>query len=109
MVFGSSPLSWNWNLNFFRDITEREIEEFSYLLAVLGNVFIDEMSIDRRVWKTESSGTFTCRSHFNWLRDDYSFSNCSPANFIWKANVPCKVQLFAWVLSNDQINKAKII
>ena len=45
---------------FFSGYIERETEESSDLLAILDNVFIDEMSLDRRVSKIESSGTFPC-------------------------------------------------
>lgn len=32
-----------------------------------------------------------------------------PADSIWKANVHCKVQFFAWVLYHDRINTAEVI
>lgn len=67
IITSQSSLKWflarlhlGMQTKFFSGYIERETEESSDLLAILDNVFIDEMSLDRRVSKIESSGTFPC-------------------------------------------------
>ena len=52
----------------------------------------------------DSSGLFSCKSAFAWLRRDNSFSVNHQAICIWKLSILVKVKVFIWLLALDKLN-----
>ena len=53
---------------------------------------------DRRDWIVDSSGVFSCKSAFMWMRKDNSLPVNRPAKIVWKLNISVKVKVFTWLL-----------
>lgn len=51
------------------EIYEEEIEELAALFSVMENVQLSAHRPDRRTWKLDSSGVFSCKTFLNFLAD----------------------------------------
>ena len=87
-----------WNLHFTRNLLDREIDQFIALLQLLETKRVCSTVEDRREWIVESSGVFSCKSAFIWMRKDNSLPVNLPAKIIWKLPIPVKVKVFTWLL-----------
>ena len=94
----------SWNLHFFRNLQDREISQLQGLLQRLDRTHLCNSVEDNRIWLPDSTGSFSCKSAFAWLRKDDS----SPTNFqakgIWKLGIPVKVKVFSWLLVLGKLN-----
>ena len=64
---------------------------------------------DKRIWLADSSGLFSCKSAFAWLRRGNSFPVNHHAKCIWKLSIPVKVKVFVWILVLDKLNVQSIL
>ena len=59
---------------------------------------------DRRIWLADSSGIFSCKSAFAWLRRDNSIPINYQAKCIWKLSILVKVKVFTCLLVVGKLN-----
>ena len=88
----------SWNLHFSQGLRDREIEQLIELLQFLETKRMSTSVEDRRDWIVDSSGLFSCKSAFIWVRKDDSLPVNLHAKIIWKLNIPVKVKVFSWLL-----------
>ena len=48
------PSGFSWNLRFYKNLNEREMDQVSDLMSLLDSVIGCDVVDDRRVWKLES-------------------------------------------------------
>ena len=100
------------NINFLRNLSDRESLELTSLLTLVGG-FSLAAHPDKRVWNISSSGVFSCKSLFDNLIDKSSVPLFPLHMRIWKAGVPHKVKFFMWslahrcVMTNDQFQRRR--
>lgn len=58
-----------WDFNFCRDMTNREVVDFTCMLALLDNVYVSGGGCDVRIWKPAVKGNFSVKSFYNALLD----------------------------------------
>ena len=90
--------STTWNLHFSRGLLDREIDQLIQLLQILETIKVSPAVEDRREWIVDSSGIFSCKSAFIWMRKDVSLPVNLQAKVIWKLTIPVKVKVFSWLL-----------
>lgn len=56
---------------------------------------------DKRIWNLEPSGLFFCKSFLMHLLVKHSLPPVIPSHAIWKANVPPKVRVLAWIIAHS--------
>ena len=56
--------SFSWDLEFRRNLNDREIEDFMNLLSLVSNSNVSTFERDSRFWVGEKSGIFSCKSFF---------------------------------------------
>ena len=94
----------SWNLHFSRGLMDREIEKLLELLQILETKKVSRSVEDRRQWIADSSGVFSCKSAFSWMRKDHSLPINLHAKTIWKLNIPVKVKVFTWLLALGKVS-----
>ena len=96
--------SFSWDLEFRRNLNDREIEDFMNLLGLVSNSNVSTSERDSRYWVGEKSGMFSCKSFFRLLINSPLDPIFEPHNFIWKVGIPPKVKVFAWLASWKKVN-----
>ena len=99
----------SWNFHFSRSLSDREIHQLQDLLQRLEGRHLCNSLEDRRVWLADSSGLFSCKSAFTWLRKDTSSPVLNQVSCIWKLTIPIKVKMFTWLLVLDKLNVHSIL
>ena len=94
----------NWNFHFSRNLLDREIIQLPELLGRLEGRQLCDCVEDKRTWLADSSGIFTCKSAFVWMRKDNSLPVNYQAKCIWKMPIPVKVKVFTWLLILGKLN-----
>ena len=61
-----------WDFNFRRDMSDREVVDFTCMMALLDNVYVNGGGCDVRVWKPVVKGNFSVKSFYNALLDSSS-------------------------------------
>ena len=74
--------SFSWDLEFRRNLNDREIEDFMNLLSLVSNSKVSTSERDSRFWVGEKSGTFSCKSFFRLLINSPLDPIFEPHNFI---------------------------
>ena len=97
------------DLRFYRNLHDREIENFSNLSVALDQVRLNEASADLRIWKPDRSEGFSCRSAFAALQNAGGTPDFQFFKFIWKPAIPAKIKFFAWSLSLEKINTHDVL
>lgn len=96
--------SFSWCFHFRRPPLDWELDSLAGLLGLLDSVSLSN-SPDKRVWLTDSSGSFSCASFFTFLtRSSPNHPLFPVSNLIWGSKVPQKVTGFCWTASLDKIN-----
>ena len=90
-----------WNLRFYRDFHERELEvAFSFLEFIHSRIPRGVRS-DTSHWCLNGNGKFDTRSYYNNIR------GASASNFpwkgVWKVKIPKRVTFFVWTAVHGQI------
>ena len=96
MAFSPPFMNWSWKFNFKRNLNDREGKELAMLMSSIENLNIDELEEDKRKWKSEASGQYTCNPHFEKLCNDDSAGEFLPLKMIWKASIPPKFKSSCW-------------
>ena len=97
-----------WNLNFFRDFNDWELDIVRDLLHVLRG-HKPSLEEDSVIWRQGRNGQFRVKEVYSLLTNpnDTGF----PSRSIWVARVPTKVTFFAWeatwvkVLTLDRLQR----
>ena len=97
-----------WNLRFFRDFNDWELEMIGNLLHVLRS-YKPSMEEDSVCWKGGRNGKFRVKEAYRLMTrpNDIVF----PSRCIWVDSVPTKVAFYAWeatwgrVLTLDRLQK----
>lgn len=84
-------------------MNDYKLMEFLSLPTIIDNFTLSKSTKDKRIWKGESFGQFSCKSDFECLIDSSSLPFYRP-NLIWKTGVPTKMQVFTWLVSKGRIN-----
>ena len=101
-----------WDFNFHRDMTDREVVDFTRMLALLDNVYVNG-GCDVRVWKPAVKGNFSVKSFYDALLD--SSHSIQGGKRFWDSTIPPQVLAFYWVarshkiLSLDKLRRRKHI
>ncbi|KAH9649476.1 DNA topoisomerase [Citrus sinensis] len=109
MAFSPPFMNWNWKFNFKRNLNDREGKELATLMSSIENLNIDELEEDKRKWKSEASGQYTCNPYFEKLCNDDSAGEFLPFKMIWKASIPPKIQVFLWALAQGKLNSGEVM
>ena len=96
--------STSWNFHFSRNLLDREIIQLQALLQTLEGRHLCNTVENLRIWLADSSGLFSCKSAFAWLRNDNSFPVNYQAKCIWKLKIPVKVKVFIWLQILGKLN-----
>ena len=78
-------------------------------MSSIENLNIDELEEDKRKWKSEASGQYTCNPYFEKLCNDDSAGEFLPFKMIWKASIPPKIQVFLWALAQGKLNSGEVM
>ncbi|KAM7480816.1 hypothetical protein LguiB_005399 [Lonicera macranthoides] len=100
---------YSWDLEFRRNLHEREIGEFSELLGLIYHSKVSRTVRDSRYWVGEKSGIFSCKSFFHLLINSPQDPIFVPHKFIWKTGIPPKVKIFGWLASWKRVNTGDIL
>ena len=96
--------SMSWNFHFSRNLLDREIIQLQALLQTLEGRHLCNTVEDSRIWLADSSGLFSCKTAFAWLRNDNSLPVNHQAKCIWKLKIPIKFKVFIWLLILVKLN-----
>ncbi|XP_020420593.1 uncharacterized protein LOC18774736 [Prunus persica] len=96
------PLSWDFS--FRRNLNELEITEAARLLDLLEGVRVITSRLDKRRWKLDPFGLFTCHSFCSHIQNRDEREIFSPYTQIWKAKTPPKVKIFVWQAVLGKLN-----
>ena len=102
-ILGSTH-PFSWNLNFRRNLSNYETEELESLMSSLACLHLTPSVQDARTWSSSSSRLFTVNSFFLVLSYLFDSSPGFPTNFVWKSQVPFKVESFAWLVVHKKVN-----
>ena len=102
-------MNHGWDLQFYRNLHEREFESFANLSLVLDQVRLNDEPEDIRIWKPVRYGGFSCKSALVALQMDDGVQNFEFYKFIWKFGIPIRIKFFAWSLSLKKINTCEVL
>ena len=98
-----------WNFFFRRNVRDCELEELMELLECLNNFRLNAALEDKRLWLSESSHIFSCKSDFNELRETPNTRAFFPFKLIWKSPIPHKIKVFAWLVALGRVNTCDVL
>ena len=98
-----------WDLQLRRNLHDKELDGFANLTTLLDSVHLSEHRADSRIWLSDNSGGFSCKSAFSALQHEDGFLEFRFYKFIWKSCVPIRVKFFAWSLSLEKINTSDVL
>ncbi|CAL9004760.1 unnamed protein product [Prunus brigantina] len=101
---GSDGLPLSWDFRFRRNLNELEIAEVTRLLDLLEGVRLVTSKLDKRKWKLDPSGLFSCHSLCSHIQNSDKGEAFSPYAQIWKAKTPSKVKIFVWQAMLGKLN-----
>ena len=90
-----------WNLRFYRNSHERELESAFSFLDFIQSRIPRGIGCDSPHWCLNGNGKFDIQSFYNKIKGT-SLSSF-PWKGIWKAKVPKRVAFFMWTASHGQI------
>uniref|UniRef100_A0A803QQM3 Reverse transcriptase domain-containing protein n=1 Tax=Cannabis sativa TaxID=3483 RepID=A0A803QQM3_CANSA len=94
----------SWDLNFRRNIMDREIPSLSQLLQKLEHVRVLNILDDSRIWLPDSCGIFSSKSAFRWFTSNENPEELFWTKILWKSRGPSKVKVFGWLVALDKLN-----
>lgn len=94
----------NWNLDLRRNLTVGEIDEVIILLDILDGVRLVPSRLDKRRWKLDHSGLFSCHSFCPFTQKDESKEDFSPYSQMWKTKTTPKVKILLWQVARGRVN-----
>ena len=100
---------YGWDLRFYRNLHDRELDSYALLTVFLDTVHLHEHLADTRVWLPDNSGGFSSKSAFVALQQEDGFQDFRFYKFIWKSCIPIRVKFFAWSLSLEKINTNDVL
>ncbi|VVA25489.1 Hypothetical predicted protein, partial [Prunus dulcis] len=100
----SDGLLLSWDFGFRRNLNELEITEVARLLDLLEGVRLFTSRLDKRIWKFDPSGLFTCHSLCSHIQNCGEGETFPPYTQIWKAKTPLKVKIFVWQAVLGKLN-----
>ena len=103
------PSGFPWNLCFFRNLNEREMDQVSDLISLLDYVIGCDDVDDRRVWKLESFEMFSSIFIFGELTMSDVTTPFHFYSFIWISFLARKVKVFCQLLSLGKLNTQQIL
>ncbi|XP_062093360.1 uncharacterized protein LOC133799353 [Humulus lupulus] len=101
---GISSEGLGWDFRFRRNLFDREIPSLIEMLDLIKDVHLPEILEDKRIWKPDSSGVFSCHSAFRSLAYDHLGPEWPWARRLWKSGVPYKIKVFGWLLFLDKLS-----
>ena len=105
--FGFS--SHGWDLHFFRNLRDRELENLANLTVILDRVHLNEELTDLRIWLPENFGYFSSKSAFGALQKLDGLQDFPFYGYIWKSGIPARIKFFAWSLSLGRVNTYDVL
>ena len=103
IVSRTSSSSYGWDLQFFRNLHDRELENFTNLTIVLDQVHLNEELTDIRKWLPDNSGGFSSKTAFVTLQQEDGVQDFPFYKSIWKSGIPVRIKFFAWSLCLERI------
>jgi hypothetical protein len=91
----------NWNLDLRRRLGIEEIAEWNDLQESLELVDFLEGVNDEVLWALESSGKFTTKSMYRFMKNSREV-DIRMTDF-WKMKLPLKIKIFLWMLWHDRV------
>ena len=87
-----NPFSLSWNLNFYHNLIDLEIENLKRLMSSLTFMHLSPSVTVTRAWSLSSLGLFLVKSFFLALSNLSNPIPFFPTNFFMEINGPIKVQ-----------------
>ena len=67
------PTNYRWDLRFYRNLHDRELDNYATLAALLDTGHLHEERADTRIWLSDNSGGFSSKSAFAVLQQGDGF------------------------------------
>lgn len=91
----------------WRELFEWENGQFRDMLQMIRGAGLKWEGVDRWVWKKDTTGSYTVRTAYKWLRNS-EFSNSDIfLNKLWSCDALLKAKAFVWKLVQNRIPTAK--
>lgn len=90
----SSNSDLSWNLNFSRELLEREIPMVVHLTCLLNDVYVSSRDPNVRVWSLSSSSVFSIKSLFFSIVDENQNPSLVPVQSMQKSLAPLELRHF---------------
>ena len=81
-------------------MTDREVD-FTRMLALSDNVYVNGGGCDVRIWKLAVKSNFSVKSFYNALLD--SSHSIQEGKWFWDSTIPPRVLAFCWVVRSHKI------
>uniref|UniRef100_A0A803QD85 Reverse transcriptase zinc-binding domain-containing protein n=1 Tax=Cannabis sativa TaxID=3483 RepID=A0A803QD85_CANSA len=94
----------SWDLNFRRNIMDKEILSLTQLIQKLEHVRVLNILDDSRIWLPDSCGIFSSKSAFCWITSTENSDELFWTKILWKSRGPSKVKVFGWLVALDKLN-----
>lgn len=101
-------LAQSWGCEFRRNLNDLETLEYTSLSAKLDSARFYVTRGDARRWSSERDGSCSCKSFISFYENNPDFSDFDPVDQIWKAKVPSKVHILAWLVAHGKVNICNI-
>ena len=87
----------HWDIHFFRDVHNRELEAFWSFMDTIYGTPIRGIGEDKRCWLPNKSKGFMVSANYYLLasHNDQFF----PWESIWKQKIPFRVAFFVWTVA----------
>ena len=83
------------DLHFFKNLHDRELDNFANLTVALDHGQLNEELLETRIWLSDNSGGFSSKTTFVTLQQEDGVLDFPFFKFIWKSGIPERIKFFA--------------
>ena len=95
---------WEWKFQWRRNLFYHEVDMAAAFLADIGEVQIQPSSRDLLLWGSNSDGSYSTKSAYNFLKnEDRQHIEDSVFKNIWNLKLPPRACAFSWRLFKNRI------
>ncbi|XP_057770796.1 uncharacterized protein LOC130990592 [Salvia miltiorrhiza] len=99
---------WVWNLNWSRELLDREVEASRSLLNHISGFYPLEGSADKWIWRAHKEGVYTAKSAYQAIREQREERMADPEEMksfadLWDTPAPQKVRVTAWRVFRNRL------
>lgn len=95
---------WEWKFQWRRNLFDHEIDMAAAFMADIGEVQIQPSSRDLLLWGSNSDGSYSTKSAYNFLKNEDSQTiKDSAFKNIWNLKLPPRACAFSWRIFKNRI------